>query len=712
MKEVLPKINSIPANSNTCTGCSACASVCPTGAIRMSVDAEGFYVPIFNQELCTNCKLCTKVCPIIDCKFNKAASEALAVMIKDEKERLSCSSGGVAYALSKYVIDMGGYVCGCITQNFETYHEIISKDNIELFDKLKGSKYVQSDLRDVFVRIKKLLRNGKLVLFIGSGCQVAGLKKFLIKPYTNLLTIDFICHGVPSPKVLRDYINHLKQKYYAATDYSTRDKVDGWQGRHQFTLFDENGDTLFRENGKYNVYISSFLANLVNRHSCANCKFTQVQRVSDVTVGDFWKIRKFNKKFDDKKGTSLVLCNSDAGQKLLEATRNSYSLFEPVPVDFAKAVQPNLSKPSKENVNRSKVFNLMNNNGDFLTFLQKKIFKVGILTFHFTNDFGSVLIAYALQEAIKSMGYKPEIINYIGKKVQNNLSYTSFREKFLNLSSPIDDYDELCKIQRNYKRIIVGSNQVWRYFDQNVYMLKFASGTKNLISYAASFGKEKYTSMDVAEAKKLLSRFSSISVREPAGQKICKEQFNLPALRVIDPTLLLNAEDYQKIIDGCNNVDIDKDYIGYSFSKSNKEPGTQIIKSISAYYKEQISVKNIQLNENDTADNTVGGWLNYIKNSSFIVTDSLHVTVFSVLYRKNFVCLSSSKNESSPIFSLLNSLGITSRIIQNSAELTPQLLETEINYDNVYKLLDKERQRAIDYLNSALKNSLSALEEL
>lgn len=712
MKEVLPKINSIPANSNTCTGCSACASVCPTGAIKMSVDAEGFYVPVFNQELCTNCKLCTKVCPIIDCKFNKAASEAVAVMIKDEKERLSCSSGGVAYALSKYVIDMGGYVCGCITQNFETYHEIISKDNIELFDKLKGSKYVQSDLRDVFIRIKKLLRIGKLVLFIGSGCQVAGLKKFLIKPYTNLITVDFICHGVPSPKFLKNYINHLKQKYYAATEYSTRDKVDGWQGHHVFNLYDEDGKLLFRENGKHNVYISSFLANYVNRHSCGNCKFAQLQRVSDVTIGDFWKIRKFQKHFDDKKGTSLVLCNSEAGREILEATRDSYSLFDFVPIDFAKAVQPNLSKPSKENVNRSIVFNLMNNNGDFLTFLQKKIFKVGILTFHFTNDFGSVLIAYALQEAIKSMGYKPEIINYIGKKVKNNLSYTSFREKFLNLSSPIDDYNELCKIQRNYKRIIVGSNQVWRYFDQNVYMLKFASGTKNLISYAASFGKEKYTSMDIDEAKKLLSRFSSISVREQTGLKICNEQFNLPALRVVDPTLLLDAEDYQKIIDNDKNVNIEKDYVGYSFSKSNKESGEQIIKTLHAHRQAQIYVKNIQLNENDTAENTVGGWLNYIKNSKFVVTDSLHVAIFSVIYRKKFVCLSSSKSESSPLFSLLKLLGLTDRIIQNSADFIPQLLEKDINYSDVYKLLDKERQRATDYLSSALKNNISALDVL
>ena len=706
MKGLLPKITSVPVGSSLCTGCTACASICPSGAIKMSINKEGFYAPTFNKELCTNCQLCVKACPARGCNLNSAAKEAFAVMVKDEEVRLSCSSGGVAYALSKYVIENDGYVCGCITQNFETYHEIISKENFHLFDKLRGSKYVQSDLRDVFVRIKKLLRNNKSVLFIGSGCQVAGLKKFLIKPYSNLITIDFICHGVPSPMVLNDYINQLKQKYYTATNYSTRDKIDGWQGHHEFNLFDDEGNTLFRENGKYNLYISSFLANYINRNSCGSCKYAKIERASDITVGDFWRIGKFNKEFDDKKGTSLVLCNSSAGQKLLESTKDSYSLFESVPIDFAKSVQPHLNHPAKVNANRGSVFDLVNVHGDYFSYLNKKIFKVGLLTFHFANDFGAVLIAYALQNTISYLGFVPEIINYSGKNISGTTEFSSFRERFLKLSESASNYADLCKVQKRYKKIIVGSNQVWRYFDQDVYMLKFASGEKNLISYAASFGKASYTSMNENEVRSLLGRFSAISVREQSGVRICKEQFGLPALRVIDPTLLLDAEDYQSIIDFYGPSYIENDYIGYSFSKKNQEQKKKIMNVLNKYYSSKISVKNIQRNFNDDAENTVGGWLNDIKRSSFIVTDSLHAVCLSIIYKRNFVCLISSTAESNPIYELLKVLGLTDRIIRKEDDFSPTFLDNSINYDDVYKLLEIEKARALNYL----KNSLSKQE--
>ena len=696
------KVNSVPAKSDCCTGCSACSSICPTHAIKMSIDKEGFYAPVFNKDLCTSCKLCQKVCPILNFKFNTQPNETFAVMAKDEKIRLSCSSGGVAYILSKYVIEQGGYVCGCITDNFRTYHEIISKDNYHLFERLKGSKYVQSDLGDVFIRIKTLLKNNKFVLFIGSGCQVAGLKNFLVRPYKNLITVDFICHGVPSPKVLNDYISYLKKTYYTAVTYSTRDKIDGWQGAHEFNLFNDAGKRVYRANGKFDLYISGFLSKCITRQSCINCKFAKSERGSDITLGDYWKIKKFKKEYDDKKGTSLVMYNSEEGKELLQKTKQYFSLFAPVPLDFAKSVQPHLSTPPGENKNRKKFFELFKNGGNYFSFLNRKLFRVGILNFHFANNYGAVLGAYALQTAIKKLGYVPEIINFAGKKFSDNSVFTSFRENFLSTSELIEDFDGLIKLQRKYKSIVVGSDQVWHLFDQNVYMLKFASGRKNLISYAASFGATKYKALDENQAKTLLSRFSAISVREFNGVEICEKQFQLPAVRLVDPTLLLSPSDYQTIINFYNPNQLVHDYIGYAFeNKDNKNIIGHFEKVIQN--KINLGFKNILTNYDTSGSNTLGGWLNDIKNAKFIVSDSFHVIVLSIVFKKEFVCLVSPSEKTGRLESLLKLFGLDKkRIINNIDEFDQSIMHEKINYENVYHILENEKEKAMRYLADSL----------
>lgn len=703
-------INSIPTSVELCTGCSACASVCPVKAIKMTTDEEGFYSPVFDKSLCTNCGLCTKVCPINKFTFNESPSETYAVMVADENERLKCSSGGVASALSKYVISKGGYVCGCITQDFKTYHEIINKDNFELFDKLKGSKYVQSDIRGIFPRVKKLLKDNQLVLFIGTGCQVAGLKNYLIKPFNNLITIDFICHGVPSPKVLDDYISALKKKYPTASNYSTRDKVEGWQGAHEFNLFDADGNRLYRENGKYDTYISSFLAKCTTRQSCSTCKFANIQRAGDITVGDYWKIRKFNKNFDDKKGTSLVICNSERGRQLLSETKHLYKLFDTVPVEFAKSVQPNLVKARDSNKNRKFVFDMLKKGSNYFDFLDRKLFRVGILNYHFANNYGSVLIAYAMQSIVKKLGYIPENINYIGKKFNDNSVFDSFREQFISATESIESESELAKIQKKYKKIIVGSDQVWRFFDQSVYMLRFASGEKSLISYAASFGKNKYTAMDTSEAKQLLSRFSAISVRESKGVDICKKQFGLDAVSVLDPILLLAKDDYQKIINYYSPKNMDYEYVAFSFpskSANTEDPSSALKKAFP-----DIQLQNISFNHSDDNQSNVGEWLNYISNAKFIVTNSCSVVMFSIIYRKNFVYILNSEDDAKRTLPLLDLLGVPlDRVVGDISDLNSSFLEKNMDYDSIYKVLESNKIKSFDYLKTSLGIAPKRLQE-
>ncbi len=703
MKRILNEVKSIPVSPERCTGCSACASACPSKAITISRDSEGFLSPFFEPSLCTNCKLCEKVCPILKCNYNEVSNETYAIMAKDEQVRLSCSSGGVAYILSKYIIDQGGYVCGCITQNFKTYHEIIGKDNFHLFNKLKGSKYVQSDVRGIFPRIKELLKLGKIVFFIGTGCQVAGLKNYLIQPYNNLLTADIICSGVPSPKILDDYISSLRKEYYTASTYSTKDKVDGWQSCHEFILFDGDGKRLYRENGDFDVYISGFLSGCTLRKSCYECAFTKVQRVGDITLGDYWEIGKFKKNYDDKKGTSLVICNSNAGRKLLLDTKKLYGLFARVPFDFAKSVQPRLTTPTNESNYRNDFFEMLQKGADYLSFLSKKLYSVGILNYHFSNNYGSVLSSYSIQKVVEQQGYIPEIINFIPKNTKRDIVFDSFRKKFLNTSHLINNYDDLLLLQKKYKKIVVGSDQVWNWRDQNIYMLDFASGKKTLISYAASFRNTKYNPQDLTKIRKLLCRFNSISVREKQGVKICQNLFNIPAIQVLDSRLLLTKDDYQNIIDYYSPTELayTEEFVAYAF---DSEKNRVIFDNFKSVFKNSFKrkLKNIHLNYDDSENNSIGGYLDCIKRANFIISDSLNAIIFAIVYRKNFLCIVSSKDNVKCLYSLLTLLRLENRIVENPNTIDLNIIKNNVDYDAVYNIIENEKQNSLGFLKSSL----------
>ena len=359
-------------NKKNCSGCTACYSICPVSAITMVEDEEGFRYPKVDVDKCINCGACDKVCiyennNIINDTFDEP--KVYGGWSKDTEYRKNGTSGGVFSNIAKYVIDNNGVVCGAaFDKNLEVKHIIV--DNMIELKKINGSKYVQSNITNILYEIKQILDKGTLVLFSGTPCQVTGLLKFLNKKYPNLITIDLVCHGVPSPKVYRKYIEYLESKNKSKLEeIAFRTKITGWKRYSTYAKY---------KNGKYeimyskdNPYMRGFLRDIYLRPSCSNCMSSKLPRKSDITLGDFWGVAKKYTDLDDDKGTSLVLVNSPKGEAVI------YKIFETLnlktcKLEYAIADNPALINSAKENSNRISFFKELDNKS--FDYLSKKYF--------------------------------------------------------------------------------------------------------------------------------------------------------------------------------------------------------------------------------------------------------------------------------------------------------------------------------------------------
>ena len=695
----------LPVTNNICCGCTACASICPKKAIIMHEDEEGFLSPILDEKVCIDCGLCKRVCPVLNPVKNKSPETVWAAWGRNEVDRKTSSSGAISSILARYIIKNGGVVFGAVMDNFYVYHDMI--DSTHDLYRMQGSKYVQSDMGDCFTKARTMLELGRQVMFTGTPCQIAGLRNFLQKDYDNLLCVDVICHGVPSPGVLRRYVEELKQEYYTATSLTFRDKVEGWNPVHAFALYDDEGKRLFREAGRFNVYLTGFLKNVFDRQSCGQCRFTSVERPGDITLGDYWRIAQYSPALSDKKGTSLCILNTEKGREVFQAIQNELAVSQECPLSIAVAAQAQLRGPAPVSKLRKEFFEAFRSHVRIEEFLNRKLFHVGIMNFHFANNFGAVLVPYALMQVVRSLGYLPEIINYMGSHPVSSKPFEEFRQKYLVPSSnSLEGREDLRKISPWWKTIIVGSDQIWRMFDTGIYMLNWAAGRKNLISYAASFGHDRYAGrISEEEARVLLSRFDSISVREKSGVDICKN-FGVKALQVLDPTLLLPAENYSKLIEENGGLDINQPYVCIVLLKSENLNFIHENKALTEFKNYNILDA---IREKTGVFRTVYKWLDAIRRAEFVITDSFHGTVFSIIFKKQFVCIMPKNfNGQARIPSLLNTLHIkNSRIYDSIMKITPSSFDEKIDYDNVYKYLEKEKIKSMLFLKCALEKNIS-----
>ena len=339
-------------NKEKCSGCHACYNVCPTKAIKMVEDEKGFKYPVVDQSKCVNCRLCEKVCPIINKKIVNNEPKAYSCYNKNDDIRSRSSSGGIFTLLASKILEKNGVVFGAsFTNEFMVEHIYVEKEE-ELY-KLRGSKYLQSIIGDSYKQVKKFLEEGRYVLFTGTPCQVEGLMAYLNKKYEKLFTQDIICHGVPSPKVWKRYLEYRKiEDAEEPLEINFRNKDNGWKNYNLKFRYKEHE---YKNNQSMDKYMQAFLKNVSLRESCYNCSFKKINRLSDITLADFWGIEKINPEMFDDKGTSLVIVNNEKGKELFKEIQNEV-VKEEVNLNEAIKYNPSMITSSKPDKNREEFF--------------------------------------------------------------------------------------------------------------------------------------------------------------------------------------------------------------------------------------------------------------------------------------------------------------------------------------------------------------------
>lgn len=353
-----------------CTGCLACLNSCAKGAIRIERDSLGKTYPKIDKAKCVGCKLCEASCPVLNPIEKQLPCDVYAVWSTNNEDIIKSSSGGIATILSRKIISLGGVVCGAAVIESKVKHIIV--DKIEDLDLLRGSKYVQSDIGYSFNEIKKKLASGQQVLFIGTPCQVAGLKKFLKGNEKNLLTVDLICHGVPPFKYLEEYLLETSKPY----DNFTFRGINEWC----LTTYKKD-DIVYKQSRFDDMYFLAFEEGLILRDNCYKCQYATKERISDITVGDFWGLNRSTliHPYDGK--VSVMLVCTEKGRACIDSldALDDTLIIEKRTLDEAtNEKQTNLNRPSSIHKDR--------------TLFEKKYCKSGFVAAVNATSIGKIVI--------------------------------------------------------------------------------------------------------------------------------------------------------------------------------------------------------------------------------------------------------------------------------------------------------------------------------
>lgn len=341
-------INIQNPQADNCCGCSACAQSCPKQCISMVENIEGFLYPYVDEDNCIDCGICSNSCSWLKNGLKQRGfnPQVYAVKNKNDEVRLRSTSGGMFSALADYVFSKHGIVYGASFVPEHKRVQYIGVDSEKELYRIRGSKYVQCYVGDTFCKIKRYLREGRIVLFTGTPCHCSALMEFLKKAYDNLFVVDILCHSVPSPRVFCDFLKKNEKKLSEPIkDIAFRDKTRGWRESYHCVI---SGQSHSIED---QTFLTLFFKGLINRPSCYNCRYTSIIRPTDLTMGDYWNINTVDSTFEDELGVSCVVVNNTRGSVLFDRIKGRLDVLE---TPIAPAVQDCMRLKTGEPMGRSR----------------------------------------------------------------------------------------------------------------------------------------------------------------------------------------------------------------------------------------------------------------------------------------------------------------------------------------------------------------------
>lgn len=698
-----------------CTGCAACSSICHSDAIIMQENMEGFKYPKVIEEKCTDCNICVKICPALNISDHINKNQICYAVKGQDDIRYKSSSGGFFTYIAEYVIEMGG---GCVAgaafdENLYLSHIII--DNKHDLEKLKKSKYIQSDINNTFREIKKLLKNDRYVLFSGTPCQVAGLKSYLKKDYDNLITLDLVCHGVPPQKLFHKYLeeNFPNEKIIS---YDFRDKSKGWETLVEYIKTENNK---FKEDLNKTVYGKAFLQNISLRECCGKCDYTNLNRSGDITIGDFWGINEYKKSISDNKGISLILLNTTKGKEIFDNIKTELKEYEQIPIDYAVRGNPVLQRPVSMHINRDKFFQTLEEKSveeAYNICIHNTAGNIGIINFSHSNwNFGAVLTGYALQHYLRQEYKDANILNIqytddTSYKKERNQLFDDFRQKYISETELLfnDNRAKFTQYINCCETIIYGSDQVFRYeFVKSSSMIFLGIIVQNitkLISIAAGFGDDESILLNkkiLPVYKSALKRFSALSVREDFGLEICKQLGISNANLLIDPVFLLEEKDYMNVHNStAEKVEV---FVYKLFSDEREFTNNELSDLVN-----KIGYKKIKTIIADERNCSIEEWLTYIAESDFIITSSFHGAAFAIIFEKEFIFINKYEDRVGRINSLAKQLNINSRVYSEISDIDIKYIRNnKIDYNKVKEKLANLKKHAKEFIRESIAYKLT-----
>ena len=671
--------------NDKCCGCGACVAACPTDALTLACsDTDWHLRPIVDRTKCIECGKCVRICPA-ECEKQTEDFEPFGyASVAEDDVRLKSASGGMFYLLARWFISKGGYVCGAAYCEGMTVKHIIASD-LEGVERIRGSKYVQSDASEAYRQVKCILDGGKRLLFSGTPCQVAGLKNYLGRDYPKLLCVDIVCHGVPSPKIFDTYLTENFDKKQIK-DVIFRNKLHRNGHPGSLTVVLEDGREFYSEYFD-NSYYDAFLANVLERDSCFDCKYCEFPRIGDISVGDFWGARTVDTKIDHERGCSIIIANSAKGKKYLKRIKGDMKSVEEYPVDTLMSWNRN-KRELEAHHDRSGFTELVRENRSLRVATDMRLsrkFDVGVFGVTMNPNFGGLITYWALYEAIKDMGYSTVLVSRpINSADSRNVTHsTEFFKKHCNTTEQLEDH-RLGELNARIDKFVIGSDQIWNYnlfrcWGESLY-LDFVDDKRIKIAYGSSFGHAEHMLPPErkGQVSKYFKHFDHIGVREADGVGILKDGYGVDAKHVMDPVFLVDPKKYVEL-SNLSKVDTSKKYVGSYIIEPN-DFKLAVIKKVTEHLgianynttdgnRDYFAGKSQWFKDRDMhiqSEATIYDWLKIIINSEFVVTDSYHAMCFCIMFNKPFVLLQ-ERWALSRIESLTNLLGIDGRWLKISS---------------------------------------------